>query len=253
MKCVSLSCVLIAGAAFPSIAAAADRPETLEALIERSARITITQALPAGGAADHAVIEQFANGDMLVRHGVGEGVPIVLTICKRATFLNTAPDKAGAAPLSGNQLRAIRGAQYMGALAGMAMLTGVAGRDAELPAAGASIRTEKTTSWAYGRERYALEVSRDTDGQVRVQATKIATETTTPASGPDDLVSTDDDRAARLAELEPVGTRREMAVSPQARGTELSATLPLRGWVDASGDTYANVGKARDEEPACSK
>ncbi|MGH8422849.1 MAG: hypothetical protein ACRER3_10915, partial [Pseudomonas fluorescens] len=93
---------------------------------------------------------------------------------------------------------------------------------------------------------YALEVSRDTDGQVRVQATKIATDTTTPASGPDDLFSTDDDRAARLAELEPVGTRREMVVSPQARATELSATLPLLGWVDASGDTYASVGGLRD-------
>lgn len=253
MKSAPLLCVLVAGAAFPSIAVAADTPETLEALIERSARITITQALPSGGAVDHSVIEQFANGDMLMRHGGGEGVPIVLTICKRATFLNTAPDKAGAAPLAGGQLRAIRGAQYMGALAGMAMLTGVAGREAELPAAGASIRTEKMTSWAYGKERHALEVSRDADGQVRVQATKIATETTTPASGPDDLVSTDDDRAARLAELEPVGTRREMVVSPAARGTELSATLPLLGWVDASGDTYASVAEARDEEPGCSK
>jgi len=252
MTPVSLS-YLVAAAAFSSSAVAADVPATLEALIERSARITITQALPSGGAVDHAVVEQFANSDMLVRHGGGEGVPIVVTICTRATFLNTAPDAAGAAPLSGGQLRAIRGAQYMGALAGMAMVTGVAGREAEVPAAGASISTEKTTAWAYGKERYVLAVSRDAVGQLRIRATKIATETTTPASGPEDRLSTDDDRAARLAELEPVGTWREMVVSPHERTEALPATTSLRGWVDASGDTYASVAEARDERSGCGK
>ncbi len=66
-----------------------------------------------------------------------------------------------------------------------------------------------------------------------------------PETGPDDMFSTDEDRAARLAELEPVGTWRELIISAEPRAAEIPAEMSLGGWVSDDGQVMATVGEAR--------
>jgi hypothetical protein len=57
-------------------AVAANAPVSLEELIERSAGIGITQPMPPRGEVQRVVMEQFANGDLLMRLGDGKGLVV---------------------------------------------------------------------------------------------------------------------------------------------------------------------------------
>jgi len=91
-----------------------------------------------------------------------------------------------------------------------------------------------------------------TSGELRVRATKTGTTAKAP-SGADDVISTDDDQAARLAELEPVGTWRELVIGSAPMAASLPDTFPLKGWMSVPGKGGATVGAARKASGDCAR
>lgn len=230
-------------------AAAAAQNASIESLLENSSRVTLRQGHVAGQVADQAQLQQYANGDsMLLQGGAGaaDGEPILMILCGQSVYFNMVGGLPDAVNMQGDALKAARMGQYMALLGGVAMVQGTAGKALVLPEPGARLDTAAETSWAYGKERFALEVERPDPQRLRILMTKLATLTTTPASAPDDAFSTDDDRAARLAELEPVGAWRELLISTAARQAQVPGQMTLQGWEANEGATATTVERARN-------
>jgi len=152
--------------------------------------------------------------------------------------------------LEEKQMRAY--GMYMALMGGMAMVQAAAGDALALPAAGQTATVQHETPWAYGKEQYTVAVTNAASGQLRIKATKTGN-TAKPPSGPEDVVSTDDDKAARLAELEPVGTWRELVISSEPMAEALPDAMPLNGWMSAGGARGATVGAARKGSGDCAR
>jgi len=236
------------GAALPATAATISLNERLEA-----ASIVEVNQVPPSGPSLLGRVQQFRNGDSLIRLGEGEGAPVVLRLCNGKAHFNLEADWPGAPVAKTQEQKQMRAyGMYMAVMGGMAMVQATAGDALELPAAGQTTTVQHETPWAYGKEQYAVAVSSAASGELRVKATKTGN-TSKPPSRPDGVVSTDGDKAARLAELEPVGTWRELVISPAPMAETLPDTMSLKGWMSASGDGGATVGAARNAAGDCAR
>ena len=242
-RCAMLAVALCSTAAF---AAAPNDNAGMESLLERSPAVTFSTGVEEGKPSFRGRLEQFANGDTLLRVGEGEGVPVMLIVCSQSGWLNPVGETGSATPLPVAQLKAVRMMQYMGALTGVAMVQGVGGAALKMPASAQPLSSTGSNDWAYGREQFNVSV-RQVDGQgVRIRTLKTSHGAAEYSPDPDAMVSTDDDRAARRAELEPVGTWREVDIAGGERAPAVPDTMSLRGWVSsADAAPVANVGEAR--------
>lgn len=138
------------------------------------------------------------------------------------------------------------------------------GEDFELPLPGQDIDAIGENSWAYGVEKYRVRVQAQDDGRYRIDLAKTATTggeaPPEPASQVGDcseaeaqagrceqpfVFSTAEDRAARLAELAPVGSGFTASLGLQTSTEALPDSLSLSGWTSSDGQTYATLGDAR--------
>jgi len=245
--------VFVLAAAITAALPARATTVSLNERLESASRVEVTQ-VPTSGASLIGRVQQFRNGDSLISLGEGEGQPVVLTVCGGKAHLNLEaswPGAPAAKTAEEKQMRAY--GMYMAVMGGMAMVQGVAGDTLELPADGQAVTVQRETSWAYGKEQYAVTVTGGAGGELRVKAVKTANTTKTPRSGPDDFLSTDDDKAARLAELEPVGTTRELVISAAPMAAGIPDAMSLAGWLSASGKGRATVGEARTSSDDCAR
>ncbi|MBX9403475.1 hypothetical protein K4L06_19350 [Lysobacter sp. BMK333-48F3] len=124
-------------------------------------------------------------------------------------------------------------------------------RDARWPAPGASLERTASTDWAYGQEQYRVRIQAEPDASYAVEIVKTATVTRPePAQAPDPsgqfaTLSTSEDRAARLAELAPVGMRIAARVRLQPPSAPLPDDFSLQGWTPGKGAPAATLGEAR--------
>lgn len=230
------------------LAASVDETPSLDSLLTHSSSVAISQGTMTGEAAHRGRMQQYANGDtLLFQQGAGDAVdvPVMVILCERSAYFNTVGGLPTGGPLSNESLKAVRIGQYMTLLGNVAMVQGAVGHALQLPANGTTLDATVETGWAYGKEQFSLRTTRLADSGVRFHMIKRGNRITIPASDPDDMFSTDDDRAARLAELEPVGAWRELVISATPRMAEIPAEMSLKGWVDDSGHAMANVGEAR--------
>jgi hypothetical protein len=230
-----LSVVVLAagiGVALPAAAATLSLNERL-----KGASVVQVNQVPASGASLIGRVEQFRNGDSLIRLGEGEGEPVVLTLCNGKAHMNLDARWPGAPAAKTQEEKQMRAyGLYMAVMGGMAMAQSIVGDTLEVPAEGQAATVQRETPWAYGKEQYAVRVSNGADDVLR-----------------DDVVSTDDDKAARLAELEPVGTSRELVISAAPMAASVTDDMSLKGWMSASGKGGATVGAARKASGDCAR
>jgi len=247
-----LSVVVLAagiGVALPAAAATLSLNERL-----KGASVVQVNQVPASGASLIGRVEQFRNGDSLIRLGEGEGEPVVLTLCNGKAHMNLDARWPGAPAAKTQEEKQMRAyGLYMAVMGGMAMAQSIVGDTLEVPAEGQAATVQRETPWAYGKEQYAVRVSNGADDVLRIKVTKTGNTTRTPSSGRDDVVSTDDDKAARLAELEPVGTSRELVISAAPMAASVTDDMSLKGWMSASGKGGATVGAARKASGDCAR
>jgi len=145
------------------------------------------------------------------------------------------------------------------------------GENFELPLPGHSVDAVGENSWAYGVETYRVRVEAQGDGGYRIDLAKTAT---TGAEAPPEpaqragecgdaeaerceqafVFSTAEDRAARLAELAPVGSGFTAIIGVRAPIQALPDSLSLSGWTSSDGKAYATLGDARRAaKPAAGK
>lgn len=237
---------LFVAAACVSAPAAAASP-ALETRLKEAGRIEIVQAYPNDPQTVRGVMLQHRNGDGLlsVAMGAAELKPLLVTLCAQAAYFN--PDAAGTTagkPLTPEQTQMSAYGRYMAVMGGAAMVQDVLGPNVELPQSGATQTLQREKSWAYGKEQYEVTVSQGADGTLRIDSVKTGITTTTPDAEPDASFSTDDDKAAQRADLEPVGTKRELVLSGQQEAA-MAGSFPLKGWVPARGEAVGSVDQAR--------
>lgn len=242
-RCAVMAVALSSTAAF---AAAPEGGAGMEALLERSPAITFSTGVETGKPTFRGRLEQFINGDTLLRVGEGEGVPVMLIVCSQSGWINPVGETGSATPLPLEQLKAVRMMQYMGTLTGVAMVQGVGGAALKMPVSSQPVSSTGSHAWAYGREQFEVS-ARQVDGHgVLLRTRKTSHGSTDQAADPEAMFSTDDDRAARLAELEPVGTWREVVIGGGERPPAVPAEMSLRGWVSSGdGPAVATAGEAR--------
>jgi len=137
---------------------------------------------------------------------------------------------------------------YQALMSGLGAVAGIVGPAGEVVAVaddGSETRSVGENSWAYGVERYEVITQRLPDGALRVRTRKTEAVNTTPPAGPDDMFSTEDDQAARLSELAPVGSWTEVVVRGGARQPHVDPAMSLQGWVSMGDDRAATVAEAR--------
>lgn len=242
MACALLLCAGGAGAS------SSDDTRSLDDLLTHASSVTVRQGTSADEAAHSGRLRQYANGESLLFQGDGEDAadaPVMLMLCERSAYFNTVGDLPVGESLSGESLKAVRVGQYLALIGGVATMQGAAGRTFRPPVEGEVVDTTVETEWAYGKEQFSLVARRQADGSAHLRMLKLGNRITVPETGPDDMFSTDEDRAARLAELEPVGTWRELIISAEARAAEIPAEMSLAGWVGDGGQVMATVGEAR--------
>ncbi|ALN63255.1 hypothetical protein GLA29479_2386 [Lysobacter antibioticus] len=138
------------------------------------------------------------------------------------------------------------------------------GEHFELPLPGHDIDAVGENSWAYGVEKYRVQVKALGEGRYRIDVAKTATtggeappEPAAQAGECSDaeaeagrceqpfVFSTAEDRAARLAELAPVGSGFTAIIGVQTPTQALPDSLSLSGWTSSDGKAYATLGDAR--------
>lgn len=126
---------------------------------------------------------------------------------------------------------------------------------ARWPAPGAPLERVASTDWAYGQERYRVRIEASADAGYAIEIVKTET-VSTPESAPTPdpsgtfaTISTDEDRAARLAELAPVGMRIAARVRLQPPSPPLPDDFSLQGWMPQPGAAAATLGEARRASP----
>ncbi|HDS1102471.1 hypothetical protein ACK1O1_09995 [Stenotrophomonas maltophilia] len=194
-----------------------------------------------GAAVTTLKTQYFANEEM----SVGWDDQQVLVLCREAAYLKIPAAKLKSGPLSAEQRQMI---VYQALMAGMGAVAGVIGPAGEVVAVaddGSETRSVGENSWAYGVERHEVITQRLPDGALRVRTRKTETVNTTPKAGADDMFSTEDDQAARLSELAPVGSWTEVVVHGGTREAHVDPAMSLKGWVSMGDDQAATVAEAR--------
>lgn len=194
-----------------------------------------------GAAVTSMKTQYFANEEMSVSWDDQQ----VLVLCREAAYLQIPAAKLKAGALTPEQRQMIVYQALMSGLGAVAGVIGPAGEVVTVADDGSETRSVGENSWAYGVERYEVITQRLQDGALRVRTRKTETVNTTPPAGPDDMFSTEDDQAARLSELAPVGSWTEVLIQGGARLPHMDPATSLKGWISMGDDQAATVGEAR--------
>ncbi|HEL5571772.1 TPA: hypothetical protein ACKP8M_000068 [Stenotrophomonas maltophilia] len=200
------------------------------------------------------------------RHSAGEGAPVVpvttryfandevliswddqqvLMLCKEAVYLKIPAGKAGAGALAPETRQMIAYQALMSGMGSLAAVAEAAGDSVEVADDGSETRRVAESSWAYGVERYDVTTQRMADGALRVRTAKTATVNNAKPASPDDMFSTEDDQAARLSELAPVGSWTEVVIHGGPRQAQVDPAMSLKGWIPMEDDQATTVAEAR--------
>lgn len=221
---------------------AAETPSvSLREQVEQADAYEVTHAAGKAAATSRVRVQQFANGDQLTTWDDGG----VLLLCEKVGFIKVPADKPEVASLSQDQRKMLLFTSMMGSIGAVAMVMEAAGDTLAVPADGSAAQRTVESPWAYGVERSEITSQRLPDGALRVRSLKTENVTTTPASSPDDTFSTDEDRAARLAELTAVGSWTDVWIGAAPKPAQLDAAFSLKGWVSTDDARPATVGEAR--------
>lgn len=239
---ISRGTVLAVLAGFAGAATAASTsPVSLTDAAENASLIEIRHSAGVGSPVAYIRTQYFANEEMSVRWDDQQ----VLVLCKEAAYLQIPPAKLKAAALSTEQRQMI---VYQALMSGLGAVAGVVGPAGEVVAVaddGSETRSVGENPWAYGIERYDITTQRMPGGALRVHSRKTATVNTTPPASPDDTFSTEDDQAARLSELAPVGSWTEVVIHGGPRLPHMDPATSLKGWMSMGDDQAATVAEAR--------
>ncbi|WP_164146408.1 hypothetical protein [Stenotrophomonas maltophilia] len=194
-----------------------------------------------GAAVTSMKTQYFANEEMSVSWDDQQ----VLVLCRETAYLKIPAAKLKAGALTAEQRQMIVYQALMSGLGAVAGVVGPAGERVTVADDGSETRSVGENNWAYGVERYEVITQRLPDGALRVRTRKTETVNTTPPAGPDDMFSTEDDQAARLSELAPVGSWTEVVVRGGARQPHVDPAMSLQGWISMGDDHAATVAEAR--------
>ncbi|MBN5032082.1 Uncharacterised protein [Stenotrophomonas maltophilia] len=221
--------------------AASTSPVSLTDAAENASLIEIRHSAGAGSPVASIRTQYFASEEMSVSWDDQQ----VLVLCKEAAYLQIPPAKLKAAALSTEQRQMI---VYQALMSGLGAVAGVVGPAGEMVAVaddGSETRSIGESHWAYGIERYDVTTQRMPGGALRVHSRKTETVNTTPPASPDDTFSTEDDQAARLSELAPVGSWTEVLIHGGPRLPHIDPATSLKGWISMGDDQAATVAEAR--------
>ncbi len=221
--------------------AASTSPVSLTDAAENASLIEIRHSAGAGSPVASIRTQSFASEEMSVSWDDQQ----VLVLCKEAAYLQIPPAKLKAAALSTEQRQMI---VYQALMSGLGAVAGVVGPAGEVVAVaddGSETRSLGESHWAYGIERYDVTTQRMPGGALRVHSRKTETVNTTPPASPDDTFSTEDDQAARLSELAPVGSWTEVLIHGGPQLPHIDPATSLKGWISMGDDQAATVAEAR--------
>lgn len=221
--------------------AASTSPVSLTDAAENASLIEIRHSAGAGSPVASIRTQYFASEEMSVSWDDQQ----VLVLCKEAAYLQIPPAKLKAAALSTEQRQMI---VYQALMSGLGAVAGVVGPAGEVVAVaddGSETRSIGESHWAYGIERYDVTTQRMPGGALRVHSRKTETVNTTPPASPDDTFSTEDDQAARLSELAPVGSWTEVLIHGGPQLPHIDPATSLKGWMSMGDDQAATVAEAR--------
>lgn len=221
--------------------AASTSPVSLTDAAENASLIEIRHSAGAGSPVASIRTQYFASEEMSVSWDDQQ----VLVLCKEAAYLQIPPAKLKAGALSTEQRQMI---VYQALMSGLGAVAGVVGPAGEMVAVaddGSETRSIGESHWAYGIERYDVTTQRMPGGALRVHSRKTETVNTTPPASPDDTFSTEDDQAARLSELAPVGSWTEVLIHGGPQLPHIDPATSLKGWISMGDDQAATVAEAR--------
>ncbi|WP_445391634.1 hypothetical protein [Stenotrophomonas muris] len=221
--------------------AASTSPVSLTDAAENASLIEIRHSAGAGSPVASIRTQYFASEEMSVSWDDQQ----VLVLCKEAAYLQIPPAKLKAAALSTEQRQMI---VYQALMSGLGAVAGVVGPAGEVVAVaddGSETRSIGESHWAYGIERYDVTTQRMPGGALRVHSRKTETVNMTPPASPDDTFSTEDDQAARLSELAPVGSWTEVLIHGGPQLPHIDSATSLKGWISMGDDQAATVAEAR--------
>lgn len=221
--------------------AASTSPVSLTDAAENASLIEIRHSAGAGSPVASIRTQYFASEEMSVSWDDQQ----LLVLCKEAAYLQIPPAKLKAGALSTEQRQMI---VYQALMSGLGAVAGVVGPAGEMVAVaddGSETRSIGESHWAYGIERYDVTTQRMPGGALRVHSRKTETVNTTPPASPDDTFSTEDDQAARLSELAPVGSWTEVLIHGGPRLPHIDPATSLKGWISMGDDQAATVAEAR--------
>ncbi|WP_164136625.1 hypothetical protein [Stenotrophomonas maltophilia] len=231
---LSVSLISLAGAAHAGTL-------SLEDAVVQASSIDTRYSKAPGAAVTSFTTEYFANGEIMMRWDDQR----VLLMCNKAAYLNLPGMKPAAGTLTIEQRQMVAYEAMMAGIGGVAAVVGLTGETIEYADDGSELRSTREGSWAYGVERYEVITQRLPEGAVRVRARKTETVNKVGPSAPDDTFSTDDDQAARLAELAPVDSWTELVIHGAPRSPGVDAGMSLKGWVSTVDKQAVTVGEAR--------
>jgi hypothetical protein len=166
-------------------------------------------------------------------------------LCKEAVYLKIPAGKAGAGALAPETRQMIAYQALMSGMGSLAAVAEAAGDSVEVADDGSETRRVGESSWAYGVERYDVTTQRMADGALRVRTAKTETVNSAKPASPDDMFSTEDDQAARLSELAPVGSWTEVVIHGGPRQAQVDPAMSLKGWIPMEDDQATTVAEAR--------
>lgn len=235
----ALLALLVAGSGAASAAATATI--ALDAATDQATSIEIRHAAGEGAAPDLFTTHYYTGGAMMMAWG-GQRV---LLVCRTAAYLDMPGMQPAASTLPLPQRQMILYQAMMAGAGGVAAIAGLVDGAVEVASDGSEVRRQAERPWAYGTERYDVISQRMPDGALRVRALKTATVNTAKPSRPGATFSSDEDQAARLAELGAVGSWTEVTFHDTPQRGALDPDTALKGWVAAAGEPVATVGEAR--------
>ncbi len=221
--------------------AASTRTVSIEKAADQATSIETRHASRAGAAPDLFTTHYFTGGAMMMAWGDQR----VLLLCKKSAYLKLPGMKPAASELPLEKRQMVGYEAMMAGYGGIAAIGGLVNGSVEVADDGSEVRRQAKRPWAYGTERYDVISQRMPGGALRVRALKTATVNTAKPSKPGATFSSDEDQAARLAELGAVGSWTEITLYDSPKRGEIDPQYPLKDWVSVTGDHAATVAEAR--------
>lgn len=221
--------------------AASTSPVSLMSAAEQASLIETRYSAGDGAPVAAMTTRYFANDELSVSWDDQQ----VLVLCKEAAYLKIPAAKLKAGALTTEQRQMIVYQAVMSGLGAIAAVAEAAGDAVMVADDGSELRRTGESNWAYGVERYDVTTQRMADGALRVRARKTETVNNAKPASPDDTFSTEDDQAARLSELAPVGSWTEALIHGGPRQAQVDPAMSLKGWVSMADDQAATVAEAR--------